>query len=323
MRTARAKGVPRRNVVYRHALRNALIPVVTVVGFEVGVLMSGAAIVEIIFGLPGIGNLLLQAIFSRDYPLIQATTMLIAVIFIIFNLIVDLDLRLPRPEDRGRVTFRRRPVLAAEGVGEVAPMALSEAPRGRLAFLGKWNNPIGLVGAAIVSFNVFVAIFGPYIWRIDPDAQDAERLLPPSWAHPFGTDELGRDTLARVIHGAQVSLQVGAISVGIAFVAGLTIGLLAGYYRGVLDGVLMRLVDMMFALPALVLAIVIAGLLGPTRTNAMIAIGIVITPAFARVVRGAVLEVMGYPVHRVRRGRSAPRASGSCSATCCRTSARR
>ena len=193
------------------------------------------------------------------------------------------------------MTFRRRPVLAAEGVGEVAPTEWSEARRGRLAFLGKWNNPIGLVGAAIVSFNVFVAIFGPYIWRIDPDAQDAERLLPPSWAHPFGTDELGRDTLARVIHGAQVSLQVGAISVGIAFVAGLTIGLIAGYYRGVLDGVLMRLVDMMFALPALVLAIVIAGLLGPTRTNAMIAIGIVITPAFARVVRGAVLEVMGYP----------------------------
>ncbi len=90
VRTARAKGAPRRSVVYRHALRNALIPVVTVVGFEVGVLMSGAAIVEIIFGLPGIGNLLLQAIFSRDYPLIQSTTMLIAIIFITFNLIVDL-----------------------------------------------------------------------------------------------------------------------------------------------------------------------------------------------------------------------------------------
>jgi peptide/nickel transport system permease protein len=81
--------VPRRKIIFRHSLRNALIPVVTVVGFEVGVLMSGAAIVEIIFGLPGIGNLLLQAIFSRDYPLIQATTMLIAIIFIGFNLIVD------------------------------------------------------------------------------------------------------------------------------------------------------------------------------------------------------------------------------------------
>ncbi len=90
VRTARAKGVSPRKITYRHALRNALIPVITVVGFEVGVLMSGAAIVEIIFGLPGVGNQLLQAIFNRDYPMIQATTLLIAVIFIGFNLIVDL-----------------------------------------------------------------------------------------------------------------------------------------------------------------------------------------------------------------------------------------
>jgi peptide/nickel transport system permease protein len=90
VRTARAKGVSRWKVVYRHALRNALIPVVTVVGFEVGVLLSGAAIVEIIFGLPGVGYTLLQAISNRDYPLIQATTMLLAVTFIVFNLLVDL-----------------------------------------------------------------------------------------------------------------------------------------------------------------------------------------------------------------------------------------
>jgi peptide/nickel transport system permease protein len=90
VRTARSKGVARRRVVSKHALRNALIPVVTVVGFEVGVLMSGAAIVEIIFGLPGVGWNLLQAIFNRDYPLIQATAMLLATIFIVFNLLVDL-----------------------------------------------------------------------------------------------------------------------------------------------------------------------------------------------------------------------------------------
>jgi peptide/nickel transport system permease protein len=89
VRTARAKGVARRRVVFKHALRNALIPVVTIVGFEVGVLMSGAAIVEIIFGLPGVGWNLLQAIFNRDYPLVQATAVLLATTFIVFNLIVD------------------------------------------------------------------------------------------------------------------------------------------------------------------------------------------------------------------------------------------
>jgi peptide/nickel transport system permease protein len=90
VRTARAKGVQRRLVVYRHALRNALIPVVTVVGFEIGILMGGAAIVEIIFGLPGVGYVLLNAIFNRDYPLVQGATLLIAVIFVSANLLVDI-----------------------------------------------------------------------------------------------------------------------------------------------------------------------------------------------------------------------------------------
>ncbi len=90
VRTARAKGVKQKVVVSRHALRNALIPVVTVVGFEVGILMGGSAIVEIIFGLPGVGNTLINAIFNRDYPVVQAATMLLAFTFIFFNLLVDL-----------------------------------------------------------------------------------------------------------------------------------------------------------------------------------------------------------------------------------------
>ncbi len=168
-------------------------------------------------------------------------------------------------------------------------------PRRRLGFLGKWRNPIGLVGAGIIIFNVLVALLGPFVWSVDPNELAGFRFEDPSWAHPMGTDELGRDTLARIIHGAQVSLYVGVISVSIAFVGGTAVGLLSGYYKGIVDTVLMRIVDIMFSLPGIVLAIVIAGLLGPNRRNAMIAIGIVILPAFARVVRGAVLEVMGYP----------------------------
>jgi peptide/nickel transport system permease protein len=90
VRTARAKGVPRRRILRKHALRNALIPVVTVVGFEVGVLIGGAAVVEIIFGLPGIGYTLLNAIFNRDYPVIQNATLLIATVFVVVNMLVDL-----------------------------------------------------------------------------------------------------------------------------------------------------------------------------------------------------------------------------------------
>ena len=167
-------------------------------------------------------------------------------------------------------------------------------PRKRL-IAARWRNPIGIIGAAIVLLCVLTALFGDLVWRVDPNDPASERLLPPSWDHPMGTDELGRDTLARVIHGAQVSLQVGAVAISIALVAGTLIGLISVYYKGIVDLGLMRIVDVMFAFPGLVLAIVIAGLLGATRTNAMIAIGIIITPAFARVVRAAVLEVMGFP----------------------------
>ncbi|HET6639512.1 MAG TPA: ABC transporter permease [Gemmatimonadota bacterium] len=181
-------------------------------------------------------------------------------------------------------------------------MAWEAVPRRRQLIPARWRNPIGLAGAVIVVFCIATAIFGSYVWTVDPNDPASERLQGPSWAHPFGTDDLGRDTLARIIHGARVSLEVGALSIGIALVAGTLIGLVAGYYRGVPELLLMRVVDVLFAFPGLVLAIVIAGLLGPTRRNAIIAIGIVIIPAFARVVRAAVLEVMGFPFIESARG---------------------
>jgi peptide/nickel transport system permease protein len=168
-------------------------------------------------------------------------------------------------------------------------------PRRRFALSTRWRNPVGIVGAAMVGFVVLTALFGPFIWTIDPNNPIYNRLEGPSWAHPMGTDDLGRDTLARVIHGAQVSLQVGLIAVGISLTAGLLIGVISSYYRGFVDLALMRFIDVVFAFPLLVLAILIVGLLGPSRRNAIIALGIVYAPAFARVIRGAALEVLGFP----------------------------
>jgi peptide/nickel transport system permease protein len=182
----------------------------------------------------------------------------------------------------------------ASAVAETASRAVDVAARvrRRSRFRREWRNPIGLVGAVIVLFTIVVAVTAPVISPYVPSAQGFGRLMPPTMAHPMGTDELGRDQLARIIYGAQVSLQVGAISVLLALVVGVTIGIIAGFYRGWVDDWLMRLVDIVFAFPGLVLAIVIAGLLGPSRNNAMIAIGIVYAPAFARVIRGSVLSVM-------------------------------
>jgi len=167
--------------------------------------------------------------------------------------------------------------------------------RQKVAVPARWRNPVGIAGAAIVGFVCLVALFGADVWTINPNSPAWDRLLPPSWAHPFGTDDIGRDTLARVIHGSEVALSVGAVAVGIALGAGLVIGVATAFYGGVVDLVFMRVVDVLFAFPLLILAMLIAGLLGPSRTNAMIAIGIVYMPAFARVIRSAVLEVLGSP----------------------------
>lgn len=179
----------------------------------------------------------------------------------------------------------------------VTPLTATDhaAPPRRKGIPRKWRNPIGIIGAVIIVLTVGMAIFAPVIAPYAPAAQAAKRLLPPSRVYLMGTDELGRDTFSRIIYGARVSLQVGIIAVLIALALGVVIGVAAGFFGGRVDTALMRVVDVMFAFPGLILAIVIAGLLGPSRRNAMLAIGIVYAPAFARVIRGSVLSVMGEP----------------------------
>jgi len=171
------------------------------------------------------------------------------------------------------------------------------------------HNPIGLVGALIVIATILVAVFAPLIAPYDPASQDADRLLGPSRSYLFGTDELGRDTFSRIVYGARVSLQVGIIAVGVSLLLGGLLGIIGGYAGGMVDAVIMRLVDILFAFPGLILAIVIAGLLGPSSRNAMIAIGIIYTPAFARVVRSSVLTVQNEPYIEAARvaGSASPR----------------
>jgi len=173
----------------------------------------------------------------------------------------------------------------------LAPMGAEAPVRARLARLAR-HNPIGLIGLAIVAAVVLVALAAPAIAPVSPTAQNARRLQPPSAANLMGTDESGRDVFSRVIYGSQISLYVGLVSVSLALVLGASIGVLGGYFGGWFDLLAMRFVDILFAVPALVLAIMIAGLLGPNLTNAMIAIGIVYVPAFARVARGSVLSVL-------------------------------
>ena len=153
------------------------------------------------------------------------------------------------------------------------------------------RKPMGAASATLLIALVVTAIFADLLAPYDPEATQPEiRLSAPSRAHPFGTDDIGRDVLSRVIHGSRISLWVGLVAVGIGTVAGTIIGLLCGYCEGRLDLVVQRIMDAIMAIPGLVLALAIVSVLRPSTTNAMLAIAMVIIPGNSRIVRGAVLS---------------------------------
>ena len=158
--------------------------------------------------------------------------------------------------------------------------------------LGRTHPRVVLAGA-LVLLLFLVALLAPFISPHDPIAVNADNAyLPPlSPGHALGTDELGRDLLSRMLWGARVSLPVAFVAVAVGLVAGGLIGLVSGYFGGVVDLLLMRLIDALLAFPALILAIAIVAALGPNLTNAMIAIGIVAIPVYARLVRALVLQL--------------------------------
>lgn len=158
-------------------------------------------------------------------------------------------------------------------------------------FLG-WNLPL-VLGTIGVTLFVVCSLAAPWLSPYSPEAIETKsRLLSWSAAHPLGTDEYGRDTLSRLLHGGRISLIVAALSVGIGVVGGAIVGMTAGYRGGWVDSVLMRGMDLLFSFPAVLLAIVIMATLGSSTQNAMIAIGIIFIPGFARFARALTRTVM-------------------------------
>ena len=173
----------------------------------------------------------------------------------------------------------------------------AEVPAPRAGLLARaWRvsqrRPAALIGALVVLLFVLMAVGAPWLAPGDPVRTNwSEIRKAPSWAHPFGTDDLGRDGLSRVMWGARVSMQAGVFSILLAMLIGVPIGLCAGYYRGALDQLIMRLTDAWLAFPFLILAIGLVTILGPSLTNATLAIGLGATPTYIRLTRGLVLSV--------------------------------
>ena len=181
--------------------------------------------------------------------------------------------------------------VATDGRLALAPaMERTRAPR---AFIRQLTtNRLAFVGLLIIVLLTLAALLAPWIAPRDPYQQiSTEAMQPPSWSHLFGTDNVGRDSLSRVIYGARVSLFVGVTSMIVAAAIGIPLGMTAGYFGGVLDTVTMRAIDALLAFPALLLAIFIVAVLGPSQSNAIVAIGIIYIPSFARLTRANVLSL--------------------------------
>ena len=174
---------------------------------------------------------------------------------------------------------------------------MAPAARGQSPAAAAWrrllSSPVARVGLVIVCVFVLVAVLAPFVHHYDPktDSSLTERLRPPSGAHPFGTDSLGRDNLVRVIHAARVSLGLGISSVVVAAAIGSLLGLVAGYVGRNSDLVIMFCMDILLAFPGTLLAIAIVAMIGPGLRNSLLAISTVAIPIYARIARGAVLEL--------------------------------
>jgi ABC-type dipeptide/oligopeptide/nickel transport system permease subunit len=167
--------------------------------------------------------------------------------------------------------------------------ALTAVPRRFPRLPAAWRRPLAIIGVVLLVAWTVIALTAPILAPADPLAQDFPRLAAPSAAHWFGTDELGRDVLSRTIYAARVSLPLAVILVGASMVIGAVIGAIAGFLGGIVDEVFMRIADLVFAFPTIILAMIVAASLGPSLITAVVALLFVSWPNYARVMRSLVL----------------------------------
>lgn len=182
--------------------------------------------------------------------------------------------------------------MSAQPAAALPPSRLTRLRRrGKVRSGSAWRRPTMVVGLTIAAVWILIAILAPLIEPHDPLAQDFAITQSPSSGHPFGTDELGRDVLSRVMDGARHSLPLALLLVALSGTIGTVLGVVAGYVGGWVDGLVMRLADLVSAFPAIVLAMVVTASLGPSTRNAVLALVIVQWPIYARVVRSLVLSI--------------------------------
>ncbi|MFQ5466664.1 MAG: ABC transporter permease [Kiloniellaceae bacterium] len=175
-----------------------------------------------------------------------------------------------------------------------APVAVDayDAPRVRRPWVSHLiRDKKALIGLIVLSGLILGGFFAPLVAPYDPNVMDYDMIMAPSWSHPLGTDDLGRDLLSRLIYGAQVSLFVGISTVVIALVAGVGLGIAAGYFGGWIDTIIMRYIDLQWAFPNFIIAVYLVAVFGTGLSNVIVAISLAFVDDFARIARGMVLSI--------------------------------
>ena len=239
VRTARAKGLSRRQVTIGHVLRNALLPVVTILGVQMGTVLAGSVVIESVFSWPGVGSLLFDSVSSRNYPVVLG-------IMVLGSLVVS------------------RPTSPSTYL-HVARSAHRDPLMDRFAFLGRFSRNRGaLVGAVVILVVALVAVSAPLFFPTDPLRIVGQPELWPGEDpdFPLGTDLLGRDILAMIVHGARATLLIGLFASAVATLIGVGVGATAGYFGGWIDEIMMRAAELFQTIPNLIFVLTIVVILG-------------------------------------------------------------
>ncbi len=307
---ARARGVTERRILYFNVLKSSMLTIVTLLALSIGSLLGGTAIVESIFLWDGVGKLAVDAIMTRDYPIIQAYVIWMAIIYVAVNLVTDIIYHYLDPRIRlqgGQRKKRKRKHVgtmrfsnAASSAGKLIYQTIAQEKDSvtiRKQKVKKDYTKVRLiVFLVLVGILLLCAALAAHITPYDPYAQDlSQALMPPGEGHLLGTDRYGRDMLSRVIMGSQTTIFSSLLLVLIIVVTGMIVGIICGWKGGKLDTVLMRISDVFLAFPGMVFAIAVAGVLAGGLMNAVVALAAISWPKFARLARSQVLSIRNMP----------------------------
>lgn len=329
IQTARAKGLAERAVYYRHALRNSLLSLITILGWSIPGLLGGSVLIETVCNIPGLGRLFYEAVISRDYMLVMGELYIGAILTLGGNLVADIaysfaDPRIRLDSGSQRSAWLGEALLVGAGAllvllavnwggslleglrvmqsGLASTRWAPVIPALVLAGLLLWLMPkawrlleghrMGRAGLVFVTVIGLAAMTAPWIARHDPTTLNVVRALEgPGPDFWLGTDELGRDLFARMLYGARISLLVGFVAVGISSLIGISLGAAAGYFRGAVEHFIMRLVDVMMCIPAFFLVLAVIAFVSPSIWNIMAVIGVTSWMGICRLVRAEFLSL--------------------------------